>query len=134
MTQIDVVDALAHDDVEHEGEKYPGDEGVRVVTILGVCDITETDGVELLQASAACRIDREEDGPCHETTDKADGRGNLEVSKQEEAIERVVIEDIAVWDLIEGANPVEHAIGKIWRPLPVKRVCVSLMLSGNDRQ
>ena len=125
MTQIDVIDTLAHHDVEDEGEEDPGDEGVRVETILGVCDITETDAVELLQASTACRVDREEDGPCHETTNKADGHRNFEVSKQEEAIERVVIEDIAVGDLIEGANPVEHTIGKIWRPFPAKSECQS---------
>ena len=123
MTQIDVIDTLAHHDVEYEGEKDPGDEGVRVETILGVCDVTETDTVELFQASTACRIDREEDGPCHETANKADGHRNFEVPKQEEAIERVMIEDITVRDLIEGAYPVEHAIGKLWRPFPVKSEC-----------
>ena len=125
LTQIDVIDALAHDDVEYEGEKDPGDEGVGIETILGVCHVTKTDKVQLLLASAACRINSEEDGPCHETADEADGHRNLEVPKQEEAIERVVIEDIAVWDLVESANPVEQAIGKIWRPLPVKQECQS---------
>ena len=122
MTQIDVINALAHDDVEYEGEKDPGDEGMSVETILGVGDIAETDDIQLLLASAACRIDREEDWPSHETADETDGHRNLEVPQQEETIESVVIEDIAVWDLVESANPVEHAIGKIWRPLPVKRV------------
>lgn len=121
MTQIDVIDALAHDNVEDEGEKYPGDEGMGVETILCVCDVTETDEVQLLLASTACRVDREKDRPCHETADEADGHRNFEVSEQEEAIQRVMVEDIAVGNLIECANPVEQAIGKIRRPLPVKR-------------
>lgn len=120
MTQIDVIDTFAHHDVEYEGEKDPGDEGVGVETVLSVCDVTETDEIELLQASAASRIDWEENGPSHETTDKTDSHRDLKVSKQEEAIERVVVEDIAVRDLVEGANPIEHAIGKIWRPFPSK--------------
>ena len=36
-----------------------------------------------------------------------------------------MIENIAVWDSVELANPIEHAIRKIWRPFPVKRVCQS---------
>lgn len=123
MTQIDIIDALAHDDVEYEGEKNPGDEGVRVEAILVVCDVTETDDVQLQLASAASRVDGEEDRPCYETADEADGCGDLKVSKQEEAVERMVIENIAVWNLIESADPVEHAIGKIWRPLPAKNEC-----------
>ena len=125
MTQIDVIDALAHDDVKYEGEEDPGYECVGVETILGICNVTETDEVQLLLASAACRIDREEDRPCDETADEADDGRHFEISKQEEAIERVVIEDIAVWNLVESANPVEHAIGKFRRSLPMKKGRVS---------
>lgn len=124
MAQIDVIDALTHHDVEYEAEEDPGDEGVGVETILvGFCDIAEADEIQLLQASPACRIHGEEDGEGHETANEADGDGNLEIAEQEEAIESVVIENIAVGDLVESANPIKHAIGQIWRPLPVKRVC-----------
>ena len=134
MTQIDVIDALAHDDVEYEGEKNPGNEGVGVEAILVVfCDVTETEEVQLLQLSAACRIDREKDWPCHETADEADGRRNLEVSKQQEAIERVVVEDIAIWDLVESANPIEHTRGKSWRALPVKRASASWVCGWEEK-
>ena len=107
MTQIDVIDALAHDDVEYKAKEDPGDEGVGVETVLVICDITETDEVQLLLGIAACRVDREKNWPGHETADKADGHRDFEVSKQEEAIQRVVVKDIAVRDLIECANPVE---------------------------
>lgn len=117
MAQVDVIDALAHYDVEHEAVKDPSDEGVGVETVFVVLDVTETDEIQLLQTSAACCVDRKKDGPCHETADKADGDGDLQVSEEEEAIKRVVIEDIAVWDFVESANPVEQAIGEIWRPL-----------------
>ena len=124
LAQIDVIDALTHNDVEYEAEEDPGDEGVGVETILvGFCDIAEADEIQLLQASPACRIHGEEDGEGHETANEADGDGNLEIAEQEEAIESVVIENIAVRDLVESANPIKHAVGQIWRPLPVKRVC-----------
>ena len=81
MAQIDVVNALTYNDVEDEAEKDPGDESVGVVTVLGILDITEGEEIQLLPTSAACRVDGEEDGPSHETADKADGHGNLEISK-----------------------------------------------------
>ena len=112
MAQIDVIDALTHNDVEYEAEEDPGDEGVGVETILvGFCDIAEADEIQLLQASPACRIHGEEDGEGHETANEADGDGNLEIAEQEEAIESVVIENIAIRDLVESANPIKHAIG-----------------------
>lgn len=95
-----------------------------VETILGIGDVAETDDIQLLLASAACRIDREENGPGYKTAYEADGHRNLEVPEQEEAIKRVVIEDIAVRDLVESADPIEHAIGKVWRPLPSNSVSV----------
>lgn len=82
MAQVDIIDALSRDNVEYEAEEDPGDEGVGVESILIVCDVTETDEIQLLLASAACRVDGKEDWPCHATADKADGHGNLEVSKQ----------------------------------------------------
>lgn len=39
-----------------------------------------------------------------------------------------MIEDIGVWDLVKSANPVKHAIRKIWRALPVKEVSQSYAL------
>ena len=81
MTQINIINALTRDDVEHEGVKDPGDECVGVEAVLGVCDVAETDEIQLLLASAACRINREEDRPCHEAADEADGHRNLKVSK-----------------------------------------------------
>lgn len=125
MAQIDVIDALAHNEVEYEGVENPGDEGMGIEAVLGVLDITKAEEIQLLQTSATCCIDREEDGKRHKTADKTDGHGNFEISEQEEAIESVVIQNIAVWDLIESANPIEHAIGEIWRPLPVRGVCQS---------
>ena len=94
-----------------------------VVPVLVVfSDVTETDKIQLLLASAAGRVDRKQDGERDETADKADGHGNFEVSKQQEAIERVVIENIAVGDLVKGSDPVEQAIRKLWRPLPWKKL------------
>ena len=87
---------------------------------VGFGDITKTDQIQLLIPSAACCVDGKQDRHCHETADEADSYGNLEISKQQEAIERVVIEDIAVGNFVEGTDPVEETIGKLWRPFPLE--------------
>lgn len=73
-------------------------------------DVTVTDEVQLLFAHSTSGIDREQDGPCHQTSNKAYHDGDFKVTQQEEAVEGMVVEDIAIWDFVEGSNPIEESI------------------------
>jgi hypothetical protein len=49
--------------------------------------------IELLHASTSRSMYRKQDGPCQTKPDEADDTNNLEVSEEEEAIKRTVVED-----------------------------------------
>ena len=85
-----------------------------LVPFDGDIDVAEAENVQLNASGATSSIDGEQDGHGDETANEADGDRNLQVSKEEKTIERLVIEDVAVRDLVEGANPVEHSIGQVW--------------------
>lgn len=70
-------------------------------------DVTEGEHVQLCQAPTACRVHREQDGPCYQAAEEAQSDGYLEVSKQKEAVERLVIENVTIRDLVERLDPVE---------------------------
>ena len=98
-------------------EEDPANEGVCIVSILGVLDIAEADQVQLDLTSATSSIDWEENGPSNQTADEAHSHRYFEVAQEEIAIQGVMVEDIAIWDLAESAEPIEHAFWQIWRPL-----------------
>ena len=97
-----------------------------IVSILGVRNVAEADYIQLDLTSATSSIDGEQDRPCHQTANETDSHRNFEVAQQEIAIQGVVVEDIAVWDLAESTEPIEHALWKIWGPLSRETV-VSLI-------
>jgi len=66
----------------------------------------------LLQAIASCDVDGEENGPSDAGADKHDHDGHLEETKEEEGIERLMLEGVGIWDGPEGFDPIEHAIGE----------------------
>lgn len=83
-------------------------------------DVTEAEDVQLDPPCTTSGIDWKQNGPCQQTADEAHGDRDLQISQKQEAIERLVIEDIAIGNLIEGLDPVEQSIGQVWRTLPGK--------------
>ena len=102
----------------------PGNEGVCVVAVLAICDIAETDDVHLHLGSTAGCIHRKQDRPCDQATEEAKSDGDFQVTQEEEGVEGVVIEHIAIGDLIERANPVEESTWQVWGSLSVVRLSV----------
>jgi len=81
---------------------------MRIISISVVrvwVDICVSEHVELCEASTTGRVDGEQYGPGEETADKGDYDSHLEVSKQEESVERRVSQDIRVGYLIESLQP-----------------------------
>ena len=105
-------------------EKDPSNEGVCVVAVLVICDIAETDKVQLLLASTASCVHREQNGPCDQAPKEAEGDGNFEVAQEEEGVEGVVVEHVAVRNLIERANPIEKSTRQIWSSLSIDQLLV----------
>jgi len=93
-------------------EEYPPNCGVCIETIL-VRNIGKSQEVKLHQSSASSGIDRKQDGPGDQAPDKADYNADLEISKKKKAIERVVIEDIAIRYVKESSQPIQKSIGEV---------------------
>lgn len=91
-------------------EVDPSNESVCVVTIFGINDIAETNDVHLDLSTTAGGIDREQDWPCYQTAEEAESHGNLQVSEEKKAVERMMVEHIAIGNLVEGANPFEQSV------------------------
>ena len=81
-----------------------------IVAIFVIGDIAEADHVQLLQASTPSSVDREQDWECDETAKEAESDGDLQISEEEEAIERMMVENKAIGGLVERADPIEEAI------------------------
>lgn len=93
-------------------EEHPSDCGVCIETIL-VRNIAKSQEVKLHQSSASSGIDRKQDGPGNQAPDEADYSADLEISKKKEAIERLVIEDIAIRYAKESSQPIQKTIGEV---------------------
>lgn len=52
---------------------------------------------------------RKQNGPHDAAADKADVSQNLEVAEEEVGIEGAIVENVGIWDLEEGYDPVEQA-------------------------
>lgn len=107
----------------------PRDKDMSIITVF-VLDVAEADHVELLLASSTGGIDGEEDGEGDATTDEAHGGSNLEVAEEEVAVQRVVVEHIAIRYLEEGADPVEQSTRQGWRALPIRQLISSCRTTG----
>ncbi len=81
-----------------------------IVTIL-VHDISETQEVELLLAATSCNIYGEKDRPSDTAAHQAGCGSDLEISEEQEGIERLVVQNEAIRDLGESAKPIQQAIG-----------------------
>lgn len=63
---------------------------------------------------------REQDGPCYQAAEEAQSDGYLQVSEQEEAVERLVVEDITIRNLVERFDPVEQSARQVRRSFSEK--------------
>lgn len=95
----------------------PGHKHMSVVTVFGL-DVAKADHVELLLASSARCIDGKEDWERDTATNEAHGGSNLEIAEKEVTIKRVVVKHIAIGNLEEGSNPVEHSTWQSRGALP----------------
>lgn len=96
-------------------EVDPGNKSVGIVTVFAITDVAETDEVQLLQARSAGRIDGKQDRPSYQAAEEAQRHGNLQIAEEEEAVQRVMIEDIAVRNLVERFDPTEQSPWQLWR-------------------
>ena len=80
------------------------------VKFVCVRDIAEAENVELLLAITSCSVDRKQDGPGDATSDQADDDRYLQISEQEVAIQRVMLENESVRELIKGFQPSDERI------------------------
>lgn len=122
LPQVDVEDHLSSNKEDDKAEIDPGDYGDSIVTvaIIGVwVDVPKSDNIELLSGwiGLTSGIDRKEDRPSKETTNKGDDDGHLEVPQQEEGIKRVLLQNDGVGDAVESLEPTEHAPRQGWRAL-----------------
>lgn len=109
MAQIDVVNALAHDQVHDEAEIGPADESVGIVAIaLRIAvDVGIREDIELILAAATRRVEREQNGPGDAASDKADDDGHAQVAQVEERVKGLVLEGVDIGNLPKRAEPVE---------------------------
>lgn len=81
--------------------------------------VSECEEVETRIAVAASRVDCKKDWPGNQRTKERDSRADTNESQEEVCIERLVLERVGIWDLPEGAEPVEEACWKSWGSLSV---------------
>lgn len=80
-----------------------------------VRDIAKAQHVQLFEIFPPSDIDREQDGPDYQASEKADGDGDPQVAEEEIGIERMVVQHIGVRDPEEGSQPVEQTVWKVGR-------------------
>ena len=127
MTEVDIVDAFAHDRVKDESyglvstvsnmmlsirlltKVYPRHKSMGVIPVL-INHITEAQHIKLLPWPMTCRVDWQQHRECNAATDKGHGRGNFQISQKEKGIERMMVQDIAVRDFVEDTKPIEQSL------------------------
>lgn len=121
LAQVDVKDALAADHDHDKTKEDPSHKRVRehampVARFLFI-QVSECEEVETRIAVAASRVDCKEDWPGNQRTKEGDSRADTNEAQEEVCIERLVLERVGIWDLPEGAEPVEEACWKSWGSL-----------------
>lgn len=114
-------------------EEDPGNENVCIVAIF-VNHVPESQKVELLLTSPSCDVYGEQDRPSDTAADQAGCGSDLEISKEQKAIEGLVVENEAIWDLGECSEPVEQALGQSRRTFSADEVSQSSTLLLMDTQ
>ena len=100
-------------------EKDPCHKCMRIVArVVSLHNIAHAEQVELDLPTTPGDVDWKEDWPSDAAADETDGRCNLQVSEEQIAIERLVIQDVGIGNLEKSSNPIEETFGKIWRAFP----------------
>ena len=63
--------------------------------------------VEFTAFTFTSNVNGKENRPSDDSANKHDDDNHSKESKEEVGIERLVLESICIWDLPEGANPIE---------------------------
>ena len=82
--------------------------GIMCVVAVGISDVTETQDVKLRLPTSTSGIDRKEDRPGDADSSKSDETHHLHESQVKEGIERVLLQDIGIFDFSHGRNPSEE--------------------------
>lgn len=118
LTKIDVVDQLSGYSKEDEAGEDPSHKRVSQVAVLCYhvigLDVAKAKDVELLLTASSCRIDWEQDRPGDTTAHETDHDGEFAVPQEEVAIERVVLKDVFIWDLLHEGDPSKECIWSRW--------------------
>ena len=72
--------------------------------------IAHGENVQLLVSSAASGIDREQDRPCDDTSQKTNDNDELEVAHEKVGVDGLVVEDVFVANGAVILDPAEEAI------------------------
>lgn len=112
------------------------------VTPVGIRrDVGETEDIQLLLTTATGSVYREQDGPGDTATNEHDCRCQLKESQQEVRIQRVMLKNVGVGELVHRSDPAPRAGGGFWGALPwlevadvgTRHVLATLALSQNDK-
>ena len=86
----------------------PANKDMRIISILSVLvNIRKGQNIELLLATAARSVNRKENRESQATPDKTYDGQHLEKSKIQISIERLVVENIFIWNTFEATKPVK---------------------------
>jgi len=86
-----------------------------------VGDVRKVDFVQLRIAATACCVDWKQNGPRDQAPEDATDDRHLEKSKEQEAIQAVMVEDIGVRKAEEVTEPIEQATLDIGSAFPLDR-------------
>ena len=80
--------------------------------ICGAGNVTKGQHIQLLEAVSPSDVDGEEDDEGDDAANEANDRRNLQETKEEIAVDGLMVEHVSVRNLEEGSEPVEQAFGK----------------------
>lgn len=81
----------------------------KIATTAMLPDVGNTQDIELLIASFPSCIDGEQNRPSNETPDEANDGRKLDISEQEIRIERMMLEDVGIGQLVHAHDPIPKA-------------------------
>jgi hypothetical protein len=113
-------------------KKDPTDEGMRIESVL-VGDISKRQHVQLLQAITTGGVNRQENGQSDQRAHEANDHANLHESKEQVAIDRVVLKHVLIFEGGEWFDPVKEAIRKARRTVTTRQP-QDLAISATERE
>jgi hypothetical protein len=88
-----------------------------IVTVdvgTGLLDIAHGEKVELLLTCTTSRVDRPQNRPCDKAAQEANNHHHLEESYKQIAINRLVVQDVFIFEVLKVFDPAKHAPTLWW--------------------